>query len=60
MTNREWLNTLTDEEFIEIMTFSPCDGCVVGHEGICRSELSCMDGRLMWLQAEHKEKNDDK
>lgn len=59
MTNREWLNILTDEEFIEIMTFSPCDSCVDGDNGICRSELSCIDKRVMWLQEEHKEKNDD-
>lgn len=55
MTNREWLATLSDEEFIEIMTFSPCDSCIDGNNGICRSELSCIDKRVMWLQEEHKE-----
>ncbi len=56
MTNREWLQTLTDEEFVQIMCYS-CD-CCVGHSSICQikcGKTSCRNGRIEWLQQEHKE-----
>lgn len=59
MTNREWLSTLTDEEFVRIMC-SSCESCT-GHTSIekCNSML-CRDGRIEWLKQEHKEDSDDK
>lgn len=56
MTNREWLQTLTDEEFVQIMCYS-CD-CCVGHLSIYNGKcgkISCRDGRIEWLKQEHKE-----
>lgn len=65
MTNREWLQTLTDEELAEHMRFG-CFHCIfyVGEEGkgTCMAKISdfCETGISLWLQKEHKEKNDDK
>lgn len=59
MTNREWVQTLTDEEFVRIMC-SSCESCT-GHTSIekCTSML-CRDGHIEWLKQEHKENSDDK
>ena len=54
MTNREWLATLTDEEFVRIMC-SSCESCT-GHTDLekCNTML-CRDGRIEWLKQEHKD-----
>lgn len=57
MTNREWVQTLTDEEFTRmLMTWSPCEYCV-GQSDIkkCREQPTCRDGRLKWFEQEHEE-----
>lgn len=55
MTNREWLQTLTDEEFARMMWYS-CE-CCAGHGDLkkCHKQPSCRDGRLKWLKQKHKE-----
>lgn len=54
MTNREWLQTFTDEEFVRMMWCS-CECCVAqGNLKECRKQASCNDGRLKWLKKEHK------
>lgn len=54
MTNREWLQTLTDEEFVKVM-YGSCRNCVAnGNIKECES-ISCRDGRIEWLKQEHKE-----
>ena len=59
MTNREWLNTLSDEEFVEIMIYS-CRSCVGdGSLEKCHRQPSCKDGKLKWLHEKHKENNND-
>ena len=54
MTNREWLQTLTDEEFVQLMCYS-CE-CCTGHTDLekCNTML-CRDGRIEWLKQEHKD-----
>lgn len=54
MTNREWLETLTDEEFVRLMCYS-CESCT-GHTDPekCNTML-CRDGHIEWLKQEHKE-----
>lgn len=68
MTNREWLETLTDEEFAKWNYEIGCGSCAYNPEkGICEriSNLSClypnpcMDGIAKWLQQEHKENMND-
>lgn len=60
MTNREWLQSLSDEELAEILTSISTSGNT--HE--CCQYLygredcginGCYKGREEWLQAEHKE-----
>ena len=54
MTNREWLATLTDEEFVRIMCYS-CE-CCTGHTDLEKCDkMLCRDGRIEWLKQEHKE-----
>lgn len=64
MTNREWLQTLTDEQLAYIMTEVGCGCCVYTFrlEGDCpnmRPEhfntQHCIDGTTKWLKAEHKD-----
>ena len=58
MTNREWLETLPDEEFVKVMCGS-CRNCVA-NDNIKECEaISCRDGRIKWLQEEHKESDND-
>lgn len=54
MTNREWLETLSDEEFTRVMWYS-CE-CCAGYGSLkeCFKQPSCREGRLKWLKQEHK------
>ena len=64
MTNREWLETLTDEELAKWHVEIGCGSCTYNPEkGICYNLLSgivsfkeahCIDGTAKWLQMEHK------
>ena len=62
MTNREYLNSLSDEELAEQMDFSCLENCkfAVGWKCIPdRDDYSdskkCIVGRTRWLQAERDE-----
>lgn len=65
MTNREWLETLTDEEFAKWNFEIGCGMCAHNPEkGMCDNlrgiealidEDYCIDGIAKWLQMEHKE-----
>lgn len=55
MTNKQWLETLTDEELLENIHIL----CGVMHDGRCPEVLTCSECRIMWLNAEHKEDNND-
>ncbi len=63
MTNRQWLETLTDEEFSKWSLEVGCGSCVHNPErGFCNNlsdsisykESYCVDGTARWLQMEHK------
>lgn len=63
MTNREWLETLSDEELAKWHVEIGCGSCVHNHEkGMCYNrsgfisfnEAHCIDGTAKWLQMEHK------
>lgn len=62
MTNREWLESLSDEEVARCMKHS-CLYCIfhVGL-GVCTASpgYSCQNGIALWLQKEHKEKNNER
>lgn len=63
MTNRQWLETLTDEELAKWRVSVDCRSCAHNPEkGFCNnlSGISfdpncCIDGTAKWLQQEHKE-----
>jgi hypothetical protein len=54
MTNREWLNSLTDDEFIEVCGNSSLCSRISLYD--CNSEPYCMTCLKKWLSAEHIEK----
>lgn len=56
MTNRQWLETLSDEEFMENGFSDICKHC--GNNSNCggwNAETVCKEGIVKWLKAEHKE-----
>lgn len=55
LTNREYLKTLTDDELLKIIYVR----CVAMNGGECPKGLSCIDCQLKFLNAEHKEDNND-
>ena len=64
MTNREWLQTLTDEELAKWRVLVECRSCAHNPEkGFCNNlsvsfDLNCcVDGTAQWLKQEHKENN---
>lgn len=59
MTNREWLESLSDEEFSkEVLEGAECTMCVKG--SYCfEDHPSCLENHIKWLQAEHKAEGDN-
>lgn len=64
MTNREWLETLTDEELAKWRVSVDCRSCAHNPEkGFCNNltdiasfdQNCCIDGTAQWLKQEHKE-----
>lgn len=55
MTNRQWLESLSDENFINNTSFA-CLNCI--YADVCMSDgmYDCYEGQIKWLQAEHEEK----
>lgn len=56
MTNRQWLETLTDDKLLNNIYIY----CVVMHDAGCPEVLPCRECQREWLNAEHKEDNNDK
>ena len=66
MTNRQWLETLTDEELAKWRVSLECRSCAHNPEkGFCNNLSGivsfdpncCIDGTAQWLKQEHKENN---
>ena len=55
MTNREWINSLDDKEFVEIVN-EKCFCCV----GCNKCSRSCLTGMEMWLKKRHKKEEPTK
>jgi len=55
MTNREWINTLTDEELADLICFKT--GISYEAKAICYFDSSSK-GVLLWLKEEHKEETE--
>ena len=58
MTNREWVNTLSDDSLVEVML--TCQSCIhkFGESG-CTGK-SCRDGKVEWLKQNYNEQENDK
>lgn len=51
MTNREWLESLSDEELAKIIRH--CRMCVhLGEECLTNKPYDCNSGNVLWLQSE--------
>lgn len=62
MTNREWLESLSDEQFAKfLMKRKVCEICAYHrfYRSVCNSKtilrLNCSKGVIEWLKAEHEE-----
>lgn len=64
MTNRQWLSTLTDEEFAKWYQTVGCGSCAnTPEKGFCNNfggvvsfdQNCCIDGTVKWLKKEYKE-----
>lgn len=53
MTNLEWLRTLPAEQLVDFLKPS-CNLCI--HWGNCTEDYDCIESKVAWLNAEHKEK----
>jgi hypothetical protein len=51
MTNREWLNTLSNEDFAYL---TPCEICAYAGKGCMEHDGNCFEGCLKWLEQEHE------
>ena len=56
MTNREWLQTLPNSQWLEYIYIR----CVAINGGECPDGLNCKECQLKWLNDEHREDNNDK
>lgn len=56
MTNRQWLETCTDDELLNNIYIC----CVVMHDRGCPKVLSCRECQREWLNQQHKEVENDK
>lgn len=54
MTNREWLNSLSDEEFLDVLTKIDKQDLICKEQGACVTN-SCYDCQLDWLKKERVE-----
>ena len=57
MTNREWINSLTDEQFVKFFRTFREDWCPCCADNYNEEEGSdcgfCFDGQVKWLGMEH-------
>lgn len=54
MTNREWLESLSDERFAE--EIGGCGCCIHDKTNDCQYKTeTCDEARIKWLQAEHED-----
>ena len=51
MTNIEWLRTLSADELVDFINPS-CNMCI--YYGNCPEDCPCIEGKVKWLNAEHK------
>lgn len=55
MTNRQWLQNLTDEELLKYLNIP----CLEIRNSKCPEGLTCKNCQIKWLNDEHKEDDND-
>lgn len=57
LTNRQWLESLSDDEFIDKLFYMFVTSGICEHvpDNECNEDSDCQKCRLAWLQAEHNE-----
>lgn len=58
MTNRKWLESLSDKELARVMSAVMCEHCV--YEDVLDCHANCQNGIRMWLERQHKKVNECK
>lgn len=54
MTNREWINSLSNEDLV-MEIIAPCEICAYAGKGCMEhDEWNCFEGRVKWLEQEHE------
>lgn len=60
MTNREWINTLTNKECVYLFA-SACNVCIYKDKDCAEhAGMNCYEGCLKWLEKEHEDGENDK
>lgn len=59
MTNREWLESLSDEELAHFIDNAHSDNCYACafQSDTCAGIYDCLNGIKYWLQSEHKDED---
>lgn len=58
MTNREWIESLEDADFLEAcekMVLFDCECCIYAEVDCSNIPHTCNEGQVKWLNAEYKE-----
>lgn len=56
MTNRKWLESLSDEDFLkECNTIYSCAHCIYSGVSCLNAPYTCEQAHVKWLKEEHKE-----
>ena len=57
-TNRQWLESLTDEELVKVFNIDDCCYCPIHnieHKSCWENTGTCIEEQIKWLKQEHKE-----
>lgn len=57
MTNREWMESLSNKDLAKVLHEAPFEDCsLCPHDGVdCLGADDCLDAIKPWLEAKHKE-----
>ena len=56
MTEREWINSLSNEQLVKLMRTFKDDSCKFCIDSDAAECDYCFDGQVAWLEQEHDEK----
>ena len=60
MTNREWINSLSNEQLVKLMRTFKDDSCgFCAYSGAAECGFFCFDRQVEWLEQEHDDDSFD-